>query len=467
VDAAAASPAPTGQNRASSGRHLVTRMTKRAAVDPDFWAFEGNDRRSHGHGLFLYPAMMVPQLQGSLLDDLMAVDPTVETCYDPFGGSGTVLTECMRRGLNFVGSDLNPLAALIMLVKSRPLRAATLTKAVDSTLALACADQGAADLTFRGQDKWFGADVVADLCALRRAVRAHAGRDTRRFLWVCLAATVRLVCNSRISTFKLHIYAEDELKRRTPDVLATFERCARANLAQAQEQWDELATAGRLERGRYSGSIAVMQADMLDPRSWPEGELADVLMTSPPYGDNRTTVPYGQHAFLPLKWIDPRDLPRPTVAKDLLESPYRIDVASLGGRRRRDREEQIAALCERSPSFAATVDDLRGKSGDGLERLVSFCVDLDAAIEAIGGRMRPGAVQFWTLGDRRVSGLPVPTCRIVAQLSGSRGSTELTSIERRIPRHTKRMASRNDSVPTMSVEHVLVLRGPDSAGRTV
>ena len=91
-----------------AGRRLTAKLGTRTASDPDYWTFLGNDKRSHGHALFSYPAMMVPQLQGALLDDLVAVDPRVGTCYDPFGGSGTVLTECMRRGLSFVGSDLTP-----------------------------------------------------------------------------------------------------------------------------------------------------------------------------------------------------------------------------------------------------------------------------------------------------------------------------------------------------------------------
>ncbi len=53
-------------------------------------------KRSHGHALFPYPAMMVPQLQGALLDDVVAIDPAITVCYDPFAGSGTVLTECIR-----------------------------------------------------------------------------------------------------------------------------------------------------------------------------------------------------------------------------------------------------------------------------------------------------------------------------------------------------------------------------------
>ena len=441
-----------------AGRRLTAKLGTRTASDPDYWTFLGNDKRSHGHALFSYPAMMVPQLQGALLDDLVAVDPRVGTCYDPFGGSGTVLTECMRRGLSFVGSDLNPLAVLIMSVKARPLSTRTLTSATRAVLREARRDTTAAGVSFRGIDKWFNLDVIGGLSALRRGIAEFPSRDTRRFLWVCLAETVRLVSNSRTSTFKLHAYAPEVLQQRSPKPLETFEHVAVANTAQVGEQLEDLSGQGRLARGRYVESTVVLHADVLDAAQWPPGFAADALMTSPPYGDNRTTVPYGQHAFLPLMWIDRADLPPTNIVDDLLGSPYRTDVASLGGRRKRDRDVTRRELSWRSEQLAETASRLARRQGDGLDRFLSFCADLDAAIHAIGPRLRPGAVQFWTLGDRRISGLAVPMSRIVAELSASRGTIELTTVHRRIPNNAKRMALRNDSVPTMAAEDILVLQ---------
>lgn len=450
---AGVAPAP-----ADVGRALVSRLQSHTESNPHFWDFERNDKRSHGHALFSYPAMMVPQLQGTLLDDLQAADPTVRTCYDAFGGSGTVLTECMSRGMNFVGGDLNPLAVLIMTVKARPLSKETLTTAVGQVIAQASADRAAADINFRGSDKWFKTDVLRKLCALRRAIRDYPGRDTRRFLWVCLAGTVRQVSNSRTSTFKLHAHALDRLETWSPNVLTTFEKSARANIAQISEQSEFLAQQGTLKRGRYTGETIVRHADVRDLTHWPDTQTADVLMTSPPYGDNRTTVPYGQHAFLPLMLIDQQDLPAVHSVDALLGSPYRIDVASLGGRRPKSLDKTQAALSERSMAVAKTAQSLAARPGDGRERFLSFAADLADAIEAITPRLRPGAVQFWTLGNRRISGLLIPTTQIVAELSLAEGATELTTVRRRIPRGSKRMAARNDTGSTMSTEDILVLQ---------
>jgi site-specific DNA-methyltransferase (cytosine-N4-specific) len=258
---------------------------------------------------------------------------------------------------------------------------------------------------------------------------------------------------------KLHVYAQDELERRTPDVLATFEKQTRANIGQVDEQWQNLSDGGWLRRGMYTGEVAVLHADVRSLDHWPRGVRADALMTSPPYGDNLTTVAYGQHSFLPLMWIDHKDLP---VAREevnrLLGSPYRIDVASLGGRRVRNDDDALKRLHERSPSLAKTARQLVNQPGDGHTRLIAFCADLASAIDVITLRLRPGALQFWTLGDRRISGLLVPTSRIVAELAAACGSNELTTLRRRIPRGSKRMAVRNSAVPTMCNEEVLVMQ---------
>lgn len=461
-------PPRAGERRDALASDLLARLTARTAKDPHYWDFSRNDHRSHGHALFPYPAMMVPQLQGALLDDLLAVDPTVEWCYDPFAGSGTVLTECMRRELNFVGTDLNPLAVLIMAVKSRPQRESSLRTAVSRALTRAHQASGARPAEFAGRDKWFTAEVVDALARLRSAIRQQPGLPTRRFLWVCLAATIRLVSNSRTSTFKLHAYSPEVLATRTVDVLRTFEKVATEAAAQIGEQYADLDAAGALNRGHYAGKVRVRHADATAAETWNGNFAADVLMTSPPYGDNRTTVPYGQHSYLPLMWIDRDDLPPGNLAP-LLGSPYRIDVASLGGRRVADSNARLKALHERSPAIKSTAEMLRPLEGNGLDRFLSFCSDLDRAIHVVTQRLRPDACQFWTLGNRRISGQLIPTSTIVSELSTSRGATELTTLHRRFPRNARRMATRNNTVDLMDTEEILVLQtatGPAHAATT-
>ena len=53
-----------------------------------------------------------------------------------------------------------------------------------------------------------------------------------------------------------------------------------------------------------------------------------ISITSPPYGDNATTVTYGQFSSLSLRWIDPKDL---CLEGWELDNYSIIDSKSMGG----------------------------------------------------------------------------------------------------------------------------------------
>lgn len=76
-----------------AAEELAKLIRAREAKTPGYWDFTDSPRRGGGHAFFQYPAMMVPELQGALLDDLLVADPSVRSVYDPFMGSGTVRLE--------------------------------------------------------------------------------------------------------------------------------------------------------------------------------------------------------------------------------------------------------------------------------------------------------------------------------------------------------------------------------------
>jgi hypothetical protein len=70
---------------------------------PSAWRETGVRTRPNLHGLLRYPAMMVPCMQGDIIDVILAHRPGHCRVLDPFVGSGTVMTEALVRGLNFTG----------------------------------------------------------------------------------------------------------------------------------------------------------------------------------------------------------------------------------------------------------------------------------------------------------------------------------------------------------------------------
>lgn len=429
---------------------LEERLNSHVKDDPEFWSFNELRSRSGNHALFQYPAMMVPELQGVLLDDLTAVDPNVSLVYDPFAGSGTVMLKSLYRNLDFHGSDINPLAILLCQVKATPPSFEDLKAATSEVVIRAGSLTDLPDHDFPGVEKWFKPEIRLGLTRLRAAIQRTADITTRRFLWICLAETIRLVSNSRISTFKLHVYPPEELNRRESDALKAFHSVAIRNAERLKLHWTRMADASALQR---TPSALLLPGSVVD--RWVAPRRADALMTSPPYGDNKTTVPYGQHSYLPLCWIDTDDIPG-GFDRSLLESTSRIDSVSLGGSiKDADKSrDDLVAYSDALGGFLSLVDEtppLRRK-------VLSFVRDYRDALQTLRPRLRDGAFCFFTLGERRVGGQTFPLVDITKDLLVANGNEEVAMIERILPGSRKRMAAKNRQGATMAQEWILVTR---------
>jgi hypothetical protein len=188
----------------------------------------------------------------------------------------------------------------------------------------------------------------------------------------------------------------------------------------------------------------------------------DLIVTSPPYGDNGSTVPYGQASYLALQWIDRADISA-DAGPEWLRTTQEIDRRSLGGKSAGVADIKVSvALCGRSPSLAATLDKLVDLPKDRARRVFAFIRDLDASLGPIVDSMRQNGYLIWTVGNRRVGGLEVPFDSILTELLGSREVLRVGHVDRRIT--GKRMAHRNPIAATMTHERTLVFRKQTAAG---
>lgn len=437
---------------AGSSLTLLGRLASRSRTDPDFWTFANSGARSGGHALFQYPAMMVPEMQGALLDDVLASQPGIQLLYDPFVGSGTVMLEALYRGVSFHGTDVNPMAILLCQVKSDPPRAAV-ALAAGTRVAGRARLMERSQTEFFGRHKWFLDEVLDDIERIRSSIRLEADVVVRRFLWICLAETIRLVSNSRTSTVKLHIYAPDVLANRRPSALRTFSDVLKLNADHLKMHWTRMAAAPA-----GTPEITLLQGSVANP--WTKPKLADVIMTSPPYGDNNTTIPYGQHSYLPLQFIDPDDIPGgfdPAV----LQSTREIDRRSLGGSLAK-AEDSRNGLTQKSPALAGFLRKIAGRP-DLEKKVLAFFRDYDEGLGRAFERLSSSGHSLLTLGERRVGGNVVPLVAITRELLEARHQTFITEIVRRLVR--KRMAIMNSQGSTMANETVLVMQSSANAVR--
>ncbi|HAS6038058.1 TPA: site-specific DNA-methyltransferase [Vibrio vulnificus] len=439
-------------NIATKDTTLINKIKTYSLTDDTYWSFKGRSTRQHFHALIQYPAMMVPEMQGELIDAIQSVDQNVKTVFDPFVGSGTTLGESMIRGLDFVGHDINPLAILACEVKSGPLYTSKLQEKIERLLnTIKDSNPTEVALSFRGIDKWFLPEVQLELSAIYLAIKSEPSKWARKIFWLALSNTVRSTCNSRSSTYKLHIKSEEQIEKiGSPKQI--FEKNILKSFENIKSQKTLLIEKGYFVRSKSVSKVKIRNVDAKTRKT--SKKKYDLLISSPPYGDNATTVTYGQFSYLPLQWIDLKDI-NETIDESLLEMQNKIDSSSLGGSLK-ESTEKLSLLGDRSSSLLSCVNQIDKVNPDNTKKLISFIYDLDLSLRNAVNELRENAYMIWTLGNRRISNIEVPLDKIMRELLESLECKFVYQLERDIP--SKRMASRNKVASTMGKETVLIMR---------
>lgn len=416
---------------------------------PSAWSATGANARPNLHGLLRYPAMMVPRMQGDIIDAILASKPGQCRVLDPFVGSGTVMTEALVRGLDFTGVDINPLAALVCEAKAAIDAGADVEGAAQVVLSTIRRDVSESiDAEFPGRTKWFDDDSSVKFSVLRRAIMEVADAGARKVMWTVFTETVRLCSNSRTSTYKLHIRKDDD-RVAAERVLDTFEHHLRQALIRVREYRDLLQ-----KRSKNRPSVRIICEDVRKADlKWSAADH-QVLVTSPPYGDNQTTIPYGQFSYLAMRWIPMEDLPS-SVATKLMSNTNALDSVSLGGTVRGAEEKEVSARSI-SPHFDKFVRDAEtiGQSR-AIRKVSSFIGDFAEAVAHL--RAGTGTTAHWVLttGNRTAAGLTVPFDAICKDLVVNLGGKPIASLRRQLP--NKRMPSRNSQGVMITAETTTVV----------
>jgi hypothetical protein len=264
---------------------------------------------------------------------------------------------------------------------------------------------------------------------------------------------VRITSNSRTSTFKLHVRPEQDVINRKIDPVFLFGKVLQRNLESYNQQALLLKEKNYLRNGHYISETEITLSDSRDMNVLSRN-LADLLITSPPYGDNASTVPYGQYSYLPLQWIDMNDIDE-NASSSYLNTTQEIDVRSLGGSLK-IHEETVEALSLKSFTYRKTIDRLASEPPDRAKRVTAFFRDLHDCLTPVAEKLRPGGVMVWTLGNRSVAGEPVLLDHVLQEFLEYEGAIPLAKLKRKIT--SKRMAHKNNIAKTMSDETILVMR---------
>ena len=412
---------------------------------------EGADRSENLHRLFMYPAMMVPAAQHAVIKAVADCLPVGAWAMDPFMGSGTSLMSCMEFGFNVYGQDINPFAVMLSKAKVKKYDIHQLKAVCKVVLDKISKDEDTTvAVTFRNIDKWFNHDIQIDLSKIRRAIQTVDSQLIRYFLWVIMSEVIRTGSNDRTSTFKLHRRSEEDIQKRDVNIIKEFTILVNRGIDDVALYWDKLTKETELNEEFHN-----VEADIRwgDTKELIERDTRfDLLVSSPPYGDNHTTVTYGQTSYLPLQWIDPIDLSCPY---DYVKTTQEIDRRSLGGQtKKKEIMAAIATLYAKTPALKSFVDSVPADEKDKYYKTLSFIADFDQSLEKIVASMKDDAFYIWTIGNRFVGNREIPNDKVLIELMESREIELFERAERQIL--NKKQSKRNNYSKTMEKEHILI-----------
>ena len=435
------------------------------------WDYRGNNNseRDYVHGFCTYPAMMVPKMQREMLDVCLEhLQGKSLRLLDPFAGSGTVLVEGMLKGLNVVGIDINPLAILLCKAKTTILSPKALQEKTTQLFTWINSHNEVPLHKFDGINKWFTASAISDLSRIRAGILEEDSIEYRRFFWASFCEVVRIVSNSRDCTYKLHIKEKEDIEAYDTDAIALFNSTLQYNISKYSEFYCELKKRGYLKRDgeSYRGEVDVILGDSIAYLNHSKKKYS-LVFTSPPYGDNHTTVSYGQYSIMPLRWINCKDIDE-TVDEALLATLYEIDNRSLGGKSsNKSLTPARKKVINKSSTLKKQLADINSIASQQANKILAFYSDYDRFLAALSKKMNPKAISVWTLGNRKVAKQEILMNDIMIDLCKSYHMQLLTSFTRqilnkRMPKLNGYQGEEKGLQSTMTREHILIFVRSDS-----
>ena len=427
-------------------------------IENEDWDFRGADTNYLTHGLHPYPARMIPQIAARLLERYASPGDWV---LDPFCGSGTVLVEARLHKINSIGIDVNPLACLLAEVKSTPINPEILKKEWKALKAKLSRDfelfrfgtlkVELPDFYGTNIDYWYKPVTMKELTIIRNHIEKIQDEKVRKFFEVPFSLTVRNVSGVKKGEYKLVRIPKEKWKKFLPNTLEEFTK----NVMNALRRMEEFYQ-------RCYNKQVVSRVFMADTRNMLSREFPEeannlllenppkVIVTSPPYGDSRTTVAYGQFSRLSALWLSFEK----NFRKDLIMS---VDKLSLGGNPKNIYRLDL-------PTLHQTL--LLIERNDGMRALdvAAFFSDLYKCLQKMYRVLADGGYCCIVIANRTVRRIQIPTHIIIAEMGVEIGfENDVVVIPRNIP--TKRLPWENapENIPglkgkTMSRENIVIMR---------
>jgi len=384
------------------------------------------------HGTVLYPAVMVAPVQKEVLTWLIDGRKKLKI-FDPFHGSGTALYEAadIDSTVSVYGYDINPLASLITLVKLQGIDEDSFENDYLLLESILKQDNDFPILSFYKSDKWFRPDVIYTLSKVVYAIKEVENKKNRQYFWVMFCDIIRRYSNTRSSTYKLHIKEQTKIDSLKDNIIKDFLSKTKNSKVFYQNHFQNFS----LKKG---DSLKLIKEE--------KDNSIDIIITSPPYGENATTVPYGQFSYLALSFIDKQDIEFDGWELNTCQA---LDSSSMGG------SFAKSELNEDGEKLIETY--LKKITKDKHKKVIRFFADYFDFLDEAARVSNQYIVM--TLGHRTVNRVKINLTRVTEKYLELKGYARKGKLSRKISskRTPEQILVNNKMTETMNKEYVLIM----------
>lgn len=419
------------------------------------WTFKERGETLLAHKIHRYPAIFVPELAEKIIKTFSNEGDTV---LDIFSGSGTTLLECLKLRRKGIGIELNPLAILITKVKTQYIDKVILEKNIKIWKKLYLSNNFNVDNNIVNKEFWFHELTIDSLNNAIGAMNALECEMSRNFLMVSLSEILREVSFCVHSGFKLHRDKKKllaDLAFNKYQLLDKLEPIILRNLEAIEELKHILDK-------QFEPEIYFHDSRVLNNRI--KENSVDLILTSPPYGDSRTTVAYGQFSAFSSELLGLNSLYHNAIRyldNELLGgSTKSVDLENLN-----NKSLTLKNIQELFKLRALMSGDSKSqkRSLDRLKDIISFYNDLDKCIENASVYLKKNGFFVLVTASRIVHETKLHTDIIVSELARNYGFKLKNIYYREI--HNKRMPKKvsatniaGETTLTMTEESIIVLQ---------
>ena len=394
--------------------------------------FIGQSYASVYPNIHKYPATMLPQIGIEVLKELNIKSGVL---LDPYCGSGSSFASGLECGLNEMqGFDINPLAVLISKVKFTKV---SVNKLSDEKIIFRknvyefLKDEKNIETLKRPQitniDFWFSKEVINHLTVLKYFIDKISDKNIRHFFLIPFSETVRDCSYTRNNEFKLFRMKSEELLHFNPDVISVYLK----KLEDTISLYSYFYLPKLSEKTNVNVKYSTFQ---------PKDEYFDIVLTSPPYGDSRTTVAYGQFSTLSNEWLG-------------IDYARKIDRMLMGGIKPKQNIQ--------NGIIADYISEINSIDNNRALEVSAYYFDLNNSIQKIAKSVRKGGKSVYIVGNRIVKNIQLPTDQFIAEKFEENGFKHLVTYERALS--NKSMPSKNSpsnitgrTVSTMLFEYIVI-----------